>query len=100
MERPDEDSEGPEGAAWAIWQAMERLAIVSQQITRASGFLVRIEAARTQKADSPYEPLLAYMKEAEIKDHIEPWQRTLIFFARTQQPHEWESPPYEFTSQQ
>jgi hypothetical protein len=83
MERPDEDAEGPEGAAWAIWQAMERLAIVSQQITRASGFLVRIEAARTQKADSPYEPLLAYMKEAEIKDHIEPWQRILMFFART-----------------
>jgi hypothetical protein len=74
--------------------------MVSQQITRASGFLVRIEAARTQKADSPYKPLLAYMKEAEIKDHIEPWQRILMFFVRTQQPHDWTSPPYKFTEKQ
>lgn len=100
MERPTEDSEGPEGAAYAIWQAMERLAIVSQQVTRASGFLVRIEAARTQKAESPYKPLLAYMNEAEIIDHIEPWQRILMFFTRTQQPHEWQSPKYQFTSRQ
>ena len=33
-------------------------------------------------------------------NHIKPWQRILIFFIRTQQPHDWQSPTYEFTSEQ
>ncbi|KAJ9480835.1 hypothetical protein VN97_g12688, partial [Penicillium thymicola] len=40
------------------------------------------------------------MDEANIQRHVEPWQRILVFFARTQQPHNWRSPRYQFTPRQ
>jgi hypothetical protein len=39
-------------------------------------------------------------QDAELERHVEPCQRILMFFARTQVPHEWESPAYRFNRQQ
>ncbi|CAG8359639.1 unnamed protein product, partial [Penicillium salamii] len=87
-------------AALAIWEAMERLASVSQEIAKACGHLLRIEIVRTMKDESPHEPLLAYLDPAGIQKHVAPWQEMMMFFARTQMEHSWPSPPYAFTRRQ
>ncbi|KAJ6117766.1 hypothetical protein N7512_007491 [Penicillium capsulatum] len=85
MARPEDDAEGPERAAFVIWEAMARLAKVSQDVAKSCGHLLRIDIARTIKDESPHSPLLAYLNAAGIQKHIEPWQQILMFFARTQQ---------------
>jgi len=100
IETPDETREGPEGAVRAIWEAMASVARISQRITKQTGHLIRIEAVRTEKDQSPHQPLQAYMDEEQIQRHVEPWQQVLMFFARTQVDHEWPSPPYRFTARQ
>ncbi|KAJ6113213.1 hypothetical protein N7523_006530 [Penicillium sp. IBT 18751x] len=92
---PNPDTEGPEGI-----DAMDQIARVSQRITKQCGHLIRIEAARTEKDQSPHQLLQAYMDIDNIIRHVELWQRVLMFFARTQQPHEWRSPRYRFISRQ
>lgn len=82
--RPEDDAEGPERAALAIWEAMVRLAKVSQDVAKSCGHLLRIDIARTMKDESPHSPLLAYLNAAGIQKHVEPWQQILMFFARTQ----------------
>ncbi|KAJ5162545.1 hypothetical protein N7492_007937 [Penicillium capsulatum] len=84
MARPEDDAEGPERAAFVIWEAMARLAKVSQDVAKSCGHLLRIDIARTIKDESPHSPLLAYLNAAGIQKHIEPWQQILMFFARTQ----------------
>jgi superfamily II DNA or RNA helicase len=79
---------------------MDGVARVSQRITKQCGHLIRIEAARTDEHQSPYQPLQAYMDMDNIGRHVEPWQRILMFFARTQQPHEWSSPRYRLMPRQ
>ncbi|KAJ5443111.1 hypothetical protein N7445_004862 [Penicillium cf. griseofulvum] len=79
---------------------MGSVAAMSQRITKQCGHFARTEAARTEQHESPFTPLLAYMDEANIQRHVEPWQRILVFFARTQQPHDWHSPQYQFTPRQ
>jgi hypothetical protein len=83
-QRPEEDAEGPERAALAIWEAMERLASVSQEIAKACGHLLRIDVVRTTKDESPHKPLLAYLDATAIQKHVAPWQQIMMFFARTQ----------------
>jgi superfamily II DNA or RNA helicase len=101
IETPADDAEGVEGTARVIWDAMLRVASKSQSVTRRTGHLVRIEAARTDLQSFPAKPLQAYMhQDAELERHVEPCQRILMFFARTQVPHEWESPPYRFNRRQ
>jgi hypothetical protein len=77
-----------------IWVAIGEVAQISQQITKATGNAIRSEAARTEKDRSPVKPLQAYMDTTSIQKHVEPWQRVLMFFVRTQAPHDWDSPPY------
>ncbi|KAJ5762605.1 hypothetical protein N7533_001286 [Penicillium manginii] len=84
-QRPEEDAEGPERIALVIWEAMERLASVSQEIAKACGHLVRIDVVRTMKDESPHKPLLAYLDATAIQKHVAPWQQIMMFFARTQQ---------------
>jgi hypothetical protein len=67
-----------------IWEAMGRLATVSQDIAKACGHLLRIDVARTMKDESPHKPLLAYLDTTTIKKHVQPWQEIMMFFARTQ----------------
>jgi hypothetical protein len=79
---------------------MAEVAQVSQLLTKATGEFIRSEAARTEKDRSPAKALQAYMDIASIRKHVEPWQRVLMFFVRTQVPRDWESPKYQFTSRQ
>jgi hypothetical protein len=60
IETPKEDAQGQEGAIRAIWEAMDGVARMSQRITKQTGQMIRIEAARTEKDQSPHEPLQAY----------------------------------------
>ena len=83
-QRPADDAEGPERAILTIWEAMGRLATVSQDIAKACGHLLRIDVARTMKDESPHKPLLAYLDTTTIKKHVQPWQEIMMFFARTQ----------------
>jgi hypothetical protein len=46
---PNPDAEGPEAVVRAIWDAMDGVARVSQRITKQCGYLIRIEAARTDE---------------------------------------------------
>ncbi|KAG2000743.1 hypothetical protein GB937_010882 [Aspergillus fischeri] len=61
---------------------MEQVARKSQQTVQQCGQAIR----------TPYQPLLAYMDEAVIKKHVQPWQQILAFIAQTQAPHDWASP--------
>ena len=64
------------------------------------GIFVRLEAIRTEKHQTRYQPLQPYMDEKTIGEHVRPWQQMLMFFWRTQQEHTWKSPKYQFTKQQ
>ncbi|KAJ4354790.1 hypothetical protein N0V95_003520 [Ascochyta clinopodiicola] len=96
--RQEQQAEPVEAAMWA---AMEGLARFSQAsvIHRISVF-VRLEAIRTEKHQTRFQPLQPYMDEKSIGDHTRPWQQILMFFARTQREHAWKSPAYRFTRQQ
>jgi hypothetical protein len=73
----------------------------SQSITKQSGHLLRIKAARTNMHSIPSKLLQVYIhKGTELERHIEPYQRILMFFARTQVPHKWDSPVYWFKYRQ
>jgi uncharacterized C2H2 Zn-finger protein len=63
IETPAEDAEGPEATARVIWDAMFGVASKSQSITKQTGHLLRIEAARTDMQSVPSKPLQAYMHE-------------------------------------
>ena len=98
IERPDPDEEPVEAM---IWSAMGGLASFSQEsVVSRVGVFIRMEAIRTEKHQTRYSPLKPYQDRKSIVRHSKPWRQVLMFFARTQKPHEWESPPYEFTSEQ
>jgi hypothetical protein len=60
------------------------------------GISVRLEAIRTEKHQTRYQPLQPYMDKDAIVKHMRPWQQMLMFFARTQKEHRWKSPRYRF----
>ncbi|KAF3032321.1 hypothetical protein E8E12_002369 [Didymella heteroderae] len=64
------------------------------------GVFVRLEAIRTAKHQTRYQPLQPYMDEQSIVKHARPWQQMVMFSARTQREHAWKSPKYRFTRQQ
>jgi hypothetical protein len=67
-----------------MWAAMEDLARFSQaSIIHRIGVFVRLEAIRTEKHQTLFQPLQPYMDERSIGDHTRPWQQILMFFART-----------------
>ncbi|RMJ26744.1 hypothetical protein PHISP_02398 [Aspergillus sp. HF37] len=98
--QPEADAQGIEQGTRAIWEAMEELGRVSQRATARMDHLNRIEAHRIDPQRVPHQPLQAYMDEQNITRHIQPWQQILMFFTRTQVPHEWASPVYRFTTRQ
>ena len=53
---------------------------------------MRPEAIRTEKHRTRYQPLQPYMDAAGFTKYGRPWKQVLISIARTQEPHEWESP--------
>jgi hypothetical protein len=95
---PEKDEEPIEAA---IWNAMDGLARVSQaSVIERTGIFVRMEAIRTEKYQTRYTPLQAYMDNKSVKERSRPWKQILMFFARTQREHRWKSPKYRFTRQQ
>jgi RecQ family ATP-dependent DNA helicase len=85
----------------AIWAAMEGLARFSQaSVIHRVGVFVRLEAIRTEKHQTRFQPLQPYMDEKSIGEHTRPWKQMLMFFARTQKEHAWKSPTYRFTRRQ
>jgi superfamily II DNA helicase RecQ/uncharacterized C2H2 Zn-finger protein len=111
MERPDllasieepntDPKKDEEPIEAAIWEAMDGLARFSQaSVIHRTGVFVRMEAIRTEKHQTRYQPLQPYMDEKSIVEHSRPWKQMLVFFARTQREHEWTSPKYRFTRRQ
>jgi hypothetical protein len=96
--RSDEEAEPTEAA---IWVAMEGLTRFSQaSVIERVGVFVRLEAIRTEKHQTRFQPLQPYMDKEAIVKHTRPWQHVLMFFARTQKEHAWRSPGYTFTRRQ
>jgi hypothetical protein len=85
VEAPEEDpKDRTEQAVRVIWDAMDQLARRSQQTVQRCGAGIRVEASRTEASQTPHQPLQAYMDEASIQKHVQPWQQVLAFIARTQ----------------
>jgi hypothetical protein len=61
---------------------------------------VRLEAIRTEKPQTRYQPLQPYMATKMLVKYSRLWQQILIFIARTQAAHDWASPAYELTAGQ
>ena len=102
MAEPDlrSDDEG-EPVEAAIWAAMDGLMRFSQaSVIERVGVFVRLEAIRTEKHQTRYQPLQPYMDKEAIVKHTRPWQQALMFFARTQKEHAWKSPQYRFKRRQ
>ncbi|TKA55481.1 hypothetical protein B0A49_13343, partial [Cryomyces minteri] len=98
VEEPNKKEEPVEAA---IWEAMHGLVRVCQQSVRARvGVFVRMEAIRTEKHQTRYQPLQPYMDGKALGDYSRPWKQVLMFFARTQKEHGWRSPKYRFTGRQ
>jgi uncharacterized C2H2 Zn-finger protein len=80
--RKDEEAEPVEAA---IWAAMDGIARISQaSVIDRIGVFVRLEAIRTEKHQTRFQPLQPYMDKDAIAKHARPWQQMLMFFARTQ----------------
>jgi RecQ family ATP-dependent DNA helicase len=95
------DEQRAEPVEAAMWEAMDGLARFSQaSVVRRIGVFVRLEAIRTEKHQTRYQPLQPYMDEQSIVKHVRPWQQMVMFFARTQREHAWKSPKYRFTRRQ
>ena len=56
-------------------------------VVRRIVVFVRLEAIRTEKHQTRYQPLQPYMDEQSIVKHVRPWQQMVMFFARTQREH-------------
>ena len=102
VEQPNADPDkAEEPVENAIWLAMDGLARVSQlSVIHRTGIFVRLEIIRTEIQQTEYTPLQAYMDDTSIKERSRPWKQMLMFFARTQREHSWNSPKYKFTRQQ
>jgi hypothetical protein len=83
--RSDDKAEPIEAA---IWAAIDRLTQFSQaSVIERVGVFVRLEAIRTEKHQTRFQPLQPYMDKEAIVKHTRPWQQVLMFFARTQKEH-------------
>jgi RecQ family ATP-dependent DNA helicase len=95
---PRQEEQQAEPVEAAMWEAMDGLARFSQaSVIHRIGVFVRLEAIRTEKHQTRFQPLQPYMDEKSINEHVRPWQQVLMFFARTQRGHSWKSPKYRFT---
>uniref|UniRef100_A0A093UT40 Transposon Tf2-6 polyprotein n=1 Tax=Talaromyces marneffei PM1 TaxID=1077442 RepID=A0A093UT40_TALMA len=74
-----------ERAIQAIWTAMGQVGQISQQSVIHTGVFVRMEAIRTERHQTRYQPLEAYQDPETMTERVRPWQQMLMFFWRTQQ---------------
>ena len=96
--RRDNEAEPVEAAIWAAMGGLTRFSQAS--VIKRVGVFVRLEAIRTEKHQTRFQPLQPYMDKEAIVKHTRPWQQVLMFFARTQKEHVWKSPGYKFTRRQ
>jgi hypothetical protein len=96
--RQEQQAEPVEAAMWAAMDGLARL--IQTSVIHRVGVFVRLEAIRTEKHQTRYQPLQPYMDEKSIGEYVRPWQQMLIFFARTQREHAWKSPKYRFIRRQ
>ncbi|OCK79095.1 hypothetical protein K432DRAFT_417587 [Lepidopterella palustris CBS 459.81] len=82
---PSTDPENPESYETVIWKAMIDVAQISQMTVSKAGVFVRMEAVRSEKHQTR---------------RVQPWRQMIVFLVRTQKEHDWQSPPYKFTSEQ
>ncbi len=96
--KPDKEEEP---VNWVIWQTMGELIRYAQEsVKHRVGIFVRLEAIRTEKHQTRHHPLQPYMAKETLVKYSRPWQRVLMFLARTQVVHDWASPEYELTTDQ
>ena len=94
-------AEPNERAIQAIWTAMGQVGQISQQSVIHTGVFVRMEAIRTERYQTRYQPLEAYQDPETIIERVRPWQQMLMFFWRTQDSaSDKRHPPYRFTPRQ
>jgi hypothetical protein len=87
-----------ERAIQAIWTAMGQVGQISQQSVLHTGVFVRMEAIRTERHQTRYQPLEAYQDLETILERVRPWQQMLMFFWRTQEGESGQRyPPYRLT---
>jgi hypothetical protein len=90
-----------ECAIQAIWTAMGQVGQISQQSVIHTGVFVRMEAIRTERHQTRYQPLEAYQDPETVIERVRPWQQMLMFFWRTQDSaSNKRHPPYRFTRRQ
>ncbi|KAE8555303.1 hypothetical protein EYB25_003851 [Talaromyces marneffei] len=90
-----------EHAIQAVWTAMGQVGQISQQSVIHTGVFVRMEAIRTERHQTRYQPLEAYQDLETMTERVRPWQQMLMFFWRTQQcASDERHPPYRFTQRQ
>jgi RecQ family ATP-dependent DNA helicase len=94
IEEPDPQKEP---VAAAIWKAVEDLLSHCQHnVVHQVGHYVKMEAVRTEKQQTKYQPLKPYKEISAIKENSKPWKQMMAFFVRTQRQHDWASPKYKF----
>jgi len=98
IEKPEEEEQVED----AIWTAMAGLAKFCQKtVAQKAGLFVRFEAIRSEKRQTRYVPLMAYQDYKAIGTYTRPWQRILMFFARTRKAESRKAAPkYRLTGQQ
>ncbi|KAE8371094.1 hypothetical protein BDV26DRAFT_287051 [Aspergillus bertholletiae] len=83
-----------------IWEAIERVVQKSQWTVQHTGQAIRVEAVRSEKGQTPYRPLQAYMDADSVVKHVQPWQQIVVFITRTQLAQEGKRPVYGMTPRQ
>ncbi len=98
VSNPDAETEP---VAIVIFDAMNGLIQHCQQsVISRVGIFVRLEAIRTEKHQTRYQPLQAYMNPKGMGNYSRPWKQILMFFVRTKRDHDWRSPKYRFNKTQ
>lgn len=98
VDKPDPEAEP---IATVIWDAMNSLIQHCQQsMVSRVGVFVRMEAIRTEKHQTRYQPLQPYMNVKGLSNYSRPWKQILMFMIRTKRAHDWVSPKYKFNKMQ
>lgn len=59
-----------------------------------------MKVVRTQKTQTADVPLGKFHTFEKLMESTQSWKEIIMFFARTQAPHAWTSPQYQFTDSQ
>lgn len=95
IEAPDPNTANPmEQGVLILYHIVDQLAQKSQQTVTYCRQVIHMEVVRTQAAELPHQPLLAYIDVTSMQKHMQPWQQILGFFMHTQHPQAWQSPMY------